>query len=72
MEKLARNTTSYLDMLKTKGSRHRVFISISLGIFAQWNGVGIASYYLAQYSRQLESLMPLGRPSLVASSSCGI
>ena len=47
MEKLLRATTSYMDMLKTKGSRRRVFISVTLGIFAQWNGVGIASYYLA-------------------------
>jgi MFS family permease len=34
-------------MLKTKGNRHRVFIGITLGVFAQWNGVGIVSYYLA-------------------------
>ena len=47
MERQAHATTSYIDMLKTKGNRHRVFISITLGIFAQWNGVGIASYYLA-------------------------
>jgi hypothetical protein len=34
-------------MLKTKGNRHRVFIGITPGVFAQWNGVGIVSYYLA-------------------------
>jgi hypothetical protein len=40
-------STSYLDMIRTKGNRHRTFISITLGVFAQWNGVGVASYYLA-------------------------
>lgn len=29
---------SYLDLFKTKGRRHRSFITITLGIFAQWNG----------------------------------
>ncbi|KAH6997270.1 general substrate transporter [Ilyonectria destructans] len=47
MERLAKSSTSYADMVKTKGNRHRLFISITLGVFAQWNGVGIASYYLA-------------------------
>lgn len=40
-------TTSWADMFRGKGNRHRSFISITLGIFGQWNGVGIASYYLA-------------------------
>ncbi|ETN38888.1 uncharacterized protein HMPREF1541_06929 [Cyphellophora europaea CBS 101466] len=39
--------TSYRQMFATKGNRHRSFITITLGVFAQWNGVGIASYYLA-------------------------
>ena len=43
LEKEAAATTSYADMFKTKGRRHRSFISITLGIFAQWNGVGIVS-----------------------------
>ena len=47
MERQAAATTSYADMLKTPGNRRRLFISITLGVFAQWNGVGIASYYLA-------------------------
>ncbi|OAL28490.1 hypothetical protein AYO20_09438 [Fonsecaea nubica] len=47
MEKEAHRTTSYLDMVKTPGNRHRLFISVTLGFFAQWNGVGVVSYYLA-------------------------
>lgn len=46
-EKEAKTTTSYADMLKTAGNRRRLFISTTLGVFAQWNGVGIVSYYLA-------------------------
>jgi len=38
---------SYLDMIKTRGNRHRLFISISLGVFSQWCGNGVVSYYLA-------------------------
>jgi len=46
LEKNAKYSSSYLDMLKTRGNRHRLFISISLGIFAQWSGNGVVSYYL--------------------------
>ncbi|EEY22425.1 sugar transporter [Verticillium alfalfae VaMs.102] len=35
------------ELFATKGNRHRAFISVTLGIFAQWNGVGVVSYYLA-------------------------
>ncbi|KAF4976380.1 hypothetical protein FZEAL_6941 [Fusarium zealandicum] len=39
--------TSWMDLIDTKGNRHRAFISVTLGVFAQWNGVGVVSYYLA-------------------------
>lgn len=39
--------SSWMDLISTKGNRHRAFISATLGIFAQWNGVGVVSYYLA-------------------------
>ena len=42
----AHATTGYMDMIKTKGNRRRLFISISLGVFAQWSGNGVVSYYL--------------------------
>ncbi|KAH7146314.1 sugar transporter [Dactylonectria macrodidyma] len=45
-EKEAASSGSYSDMIKTPGNRHRLFISISLGIFAQWAGNGVVSYYL--------------------------
>lgn len=43
----ASSSASYLDMVKTPGNRHRLLITISLGIFAQWSGNGVVSYYLA-------------------------
>ena len=36
-------TTSYLEMFRTWGNRWRLLISVSIGIFAQWSGNGIAS-----------------------------
>lgn len=37
----ASNSTSWGDLFNSKGNRHRALISISLGISAQWNGVGV-------------------------------
>lgn len=47
LEQQVKAETSWLDLIRTKGNRHRTLISITIGIFAQWNGVGIVSYYLA-------------------------
>ncbi|KAJ6150944.1 hypothetical protein N7470_007538 [Penicillium chermesinum] len=41
------NTGSYAEMLRTRGNRWRLMISISLGFFAQWVGNSVISYYLA-------------------------
>ncbi|KAH6668405.1 general substrate transporter [Halenospora varia] len=41
------NSASFLDLFRTKGNRYRSFITISLGFTSQWNGIGIATYYLA-------------------------
>ncbi|RDW80286.1 hypothetical protein BP6252_04924 [Coleophoma cylindrospora] len=46
-EKAAHESTSYMDMIKTKGNRRRLLISITLGVFGQWVGNGVVSYYLA-------------------------
>ncbi|TEA11349.1 Lactose permease [Colletotrichum sidae] len=46
-EKEAHSSTTWADLWKTPGNRHRLFISVSLGVFAQWCGVGVISYYLA-------------------------
>ncbi|KAJ5680147.1 hypothetical protein N7536_011286 [Penicillium majusculum] len=46
-EREASNNGSYAEMVKTPGNRRRLMISISLGMFAQWVGNGVISYYLA-------------------------
>jgi hypothetical protein len=38
MEKEAMDATNYLDMLKTRGTRHRLFITLTIPFFAQWVG----------------------------------
>ncbi|KAF4536491.1 Sugar transporter [Lasiodiplodia theobromae] len=40
------SNNSYAAMLRTPGNRHRLLISLTLGVSAQWNGSGIVSYYL--------------------------
>ncbi|KAJ5716578.1 Sugar transporter [Penicillium malachiteum] len=46
-EREAANDGSYLEMIQTPGNRRRLMISISLGLFAQWAGNGVISYYLS-------------------------
>ncbi|KAL6234310.1 hypothetical protein BDW75DRAFT_231245 [Aspergillus navahoensis] len=46
-EKESAVSSSYLDMVKTPGNRHRLLINVTLGIFSQWSGNGVVSYYLA-------------------------
>ncbi|RSL80985.1 hypothetical protein CEP51_006162 [Fusarium floridanum] len=46
-EQEANASTSWADLCNTPGNRHRLFISVTLGIFAQWSGNGVVSYYLA-------------------------
>jgi MFS family permease len=46
-EKEAEQFSAWNDLWATPGNRHRLFISISLGIFAQWAGNGVVSYYLS-------------------------
>jgi MFS family permease len=38
---------SYMELWKSPGNRRRLLISVSLGIFSQWCGNGVVSYYLA-------------------------
>jgi len=46
-EKAAKESASYVDMIRTKGNRWRLVITVSLAIFSQWSGNGVVSYYLA-------------------------
>jgi hypothetical protein len=51
LERVANSKTSYMDMAKTKGNRHRLFITVTMGIFAQWDGSGIVSGASLPYLR---------------------
>lgn len=45
LELAAKKQSSYLDFVKTKGNRYRLFVLISLGVFSQWSGNAIISNY---------------------------
>ncbi|KAH8587944.1 MFS transporter [Bisporella sp. PMI_857] len=38
----------WIELLQTPGNRKRVLIAVCLGVFAQWSGNGLISYYLAK------------------------
>lgn len=45
LEFLAKKSSSYLDFAKTRGNRYRFLLVASLGLFSQWSGNGLVSYY---------------------------
>lgn len=45
-ERASNKSFGFLDFFRTKGNRHRFFIVITIGIFSQWSGNGLVSYYL--------------------------
>jgi Na+/melibiose symporter-like transporter len=44
-ERLAK-TTGWGALISTPGNRKRTLIAVCTGAFAQWNGIGVVSYYL--------------------------
>lgn len=46
MEKSSEHSGSYVDFVRTPGNRKRLLIIITFGLFAQWSGNGLVSYYL--------------------------
>lgn len=45
LEFLYSKTSSYLDFFRTRGNRYRLLLIISLGLFSQWSGNSLVSYY---------------------------
>lgn len=39
--------TGWLELFKTRGNRHRLVILVSAGLFSQWSGNGLVSYYIS-------------------------
>ncbi|KAJ5613276.1 hypothetical protein N7510_006470 [Penicillium lagena] len=68
MERESSNSTTWLDMLRTKGNRHRLFISLTLGIFAQWNGMQVWNLVMAVVGSMLVDFA--GRRTLFLLSTC--
>ena len=46
LERAAKNSSSYTDFVKTKGNRYRLWLLVTLGLFSQWSGSGLISYYI--------------------------
>ena len=53
LEYLFGKSTSYLDFFRTKGNRHRLFLIATLGLFSQWSGSGLTSYYFAKIMQSI-------------------
>lgn len=45
LELEAKKDSSYLDFLRTRGNRYRLLLICSLGLFSQWSGNALVSYY---------------------------
>ncbi|KAJ4374716.1 hypothetical protein N0V83_001791 [Neocucurbitaria cava] len=43
---VAAKSVKWSALVATPGNRKRLFIAVCLGSFAQWNGIGVVSYYL--------------------------
>ncbi|PLB54785.1 hexose transporter protein [Aspergillus steynii IBT 23096] len=41
-------SSNWMELIRTKGNRHRMIICISAGLFSQWSGNGLVSYYIAK------------------------
>jgi hypothetical protein len=46
LEKEAREKSSYLDFMKTKGNRWRLAIVVSIGLISQYSGNAVISNYM--------------------------
>jgi MFS family permease len=53
LEFIAKKSSSYLDFIKTKGNRYRFVLVVSLGLFSQWSGNGLVSYYSADIYKSI-------------------
>ncbi|KAK4553766.1 hypothetical protein LTR86_009264 [Recurvomyces mirabilis] len=43
-----RKQSHYTDFFHTRGNRYRLFLIISVGLFSQWSGNGLTSYYFTK------------------------
>ncbi|KAK4569730.1 hypothetical protein LTR86_002698 [Recurvomyces mirabilis] len=45
LEFMAKKSSSYLDFFRTKGNRYRLSLILTAGLFSQWSGNALTSYY---------------------------
>jgi hypothetical protein len=45
LEKSHNSSFGFLDFLRTPGNRKRLYIIVAIGLFSQWSGNGLVSYY---------------------------
>jgi MFS family permease len=45
IEFMYQKSSSYLDFFRSRGNRYRLLLLASLGLFSQWSGNGLVSYY---------------------------
>lgn len=45
-------SNGWMELIRTKGNRRRLLILLTLGLFSQWSGNGLASYYLSLVLKQ--------------------
>ena len=45
----AAKSVQWSALVATPGNRKRLFLAVCVGGFAQWNGIGVVSYYLTLY-----------------------
>lgn len=50
IEKEVQSSIGWLELVRTKGNRHRLLILLSAGLFSQWSGNGLVSYYINKVS----------------------
>jgi MFS family permease len=46
LDKEVNRNTQWLDLVRTKGNRHRISLVLAIALFGQWSGNGIIAYYL--------------------------
>ncbi|KAK4943905.1 hypothetical protein LTR10_016621 [Elasticomyces elasticus] len=46
-------SNGWLELFKTKGNRRRLIILLTAGLFSQWSGNGLVSYYLSKVLDQI-------------------
>lgn len=46
-------SNGWMELIKTKGNRRRLIILLSAGLFSQWSGNGLVSYYITKVLDQI-------------------